>query len=165
LKRVLLDQGLPRSALKILKKMDWDALHTGDIGLGAASDREILDYARLNERVVVTLDSDFHSILAVENEKKPSVIRIRREGLRGNDLSFFFPSPCPSPTRGEGTPTRHLSLVTALTTRHSSLVTRHCSYNSSLVTRHCSSHSSLVTALPTRHCPYHRTNIFLEITP
>jgi len=87
LKRVLLDQGLPRSALKILKKMDWDALHTGDIGLGAASDREILDYARLNERVVVTLDSDFHSILAVENAKKPSVIRIRREGLRGNDLA------------------------------------------------------------------------------
>jgi len=62
-------------------------LHTGDIGLSNASDREIIEYARKEGRVVITLDADFHAILAVENAREPSVIRIRQEGLRGDALS------------------------------------------------------------------------------
>lgn len=87
MKRILLDQGLPRSALKSLKKAGWDALHTGDIGLHMAADKEIIEYARHEDRVIITLDSDFHSILAVENAKNPSVIRIRREGIKGEMLA------------------------------------------------------------------------------
>ena len=85
--RILLDQGLPRSAVKILGIRGWDVLHTGDIGLSNASDREIIEYARKEGRVVITLDADFHAILAVENAREPSVIRIRQEGLRGDALA------------------------------------------------------------------------------
>ncbi|MDP2647273.1 MAG: DUF5615 family PIN-like protein [Desulfobacterales bacterium] len=85
--RVLLDQGLPRTAAKILRETGWDALHTGDIGFSQAADQEILTYARLESRVVITLDADFHAILAVQNEKSPSVVRIRREGLKGPELA------------------------------------------------------------------------------
>ena len=85
--RILLDQGLPRSAVKILGTKGWDVLHTGDIGLSSASDREIIEYARKEGRIVITLDADFHAILAVENAREPSVIRIRQEGLRGDELS------------------------------------------------------------------------------
>ena len=88
--RILLDQGLPRSAAKILSENGWDAIHTGDVGLSRAKDREILEYARAEKRVVVTLDADFHAILAVANESGPSVVRIRQEGLKGSALAALI---------------------------------------------------------------------------
>jgi predicted nuclease of predicted toxin-antitoxin system len=84
---ILLDQGLPRTAAIILRNKGWDILHTGDIELSRASDQEILDYARLKNRVIITLDADFHAILGVQNAKSPSVVRIRHEGLKGRELA------------------------------------------------------------------------------
>ena len=49
MKRVLLDQGISRTAAKILRETGWDALHTGDMGLSRATDQEILAYARLEK--------------------------------------------------------------------------------------------------------------------
>jgi len=96
LKGILLDQGLPRTAAKILKEKGWDVLHTGDIGLSRASDNEILEYARAEKRAIVTLDADFHAILAVANESEPSVIRIRQEGLKGPALADLIENIWPS---------------------------------------------------------------------
>jgi predicted nuclease of predicted toxin-antitoxin system len=81
--RLLLDQGLPRSAARHLADLGIDALHVADIGRSRAPDAEILDLARALGRTVVTLDADFHRLLAVTGERAPSVIRIRQEGLRG----------------------------------------------------------------------------------
>jgi len=96
LKGILLDQGLPRTAAKILKEKGWDVLHTGDIGLSRASDNEILEYARAEKRAIVTLDADFHAILAVANESEPSVIRIRQERLKGPALADLIENIWPS---------------------------------------------------------------------
>ena len=76
--KVLLDQGLPRSAAELLTA-GIDALHTGECGLAQAR-CHILDYARQQDRVVVTLDADFHT-RAGPGHGCTSVIRIRIEGL------------------------------------------------------------------------------------
>ncbi len=80
--RVVLDQGLPRGAVAHLREAGWDAVHVGEIGMSRASDVEILDYARREHRVCVTLDADFHALLVLRFEAAPSVVRIRIEGLQ-----------------------------------------------------------------------------------
>jgi predicted nuclease of predicted toxin-antitoxin system len=47
----------------------------------AAEDREILRWAAEQGAIVVTLDADFHAILAVSAANGPSVVRIRMQGL------------------------------------------------------------------------------------
>ena len=84
--RLLLDQGLPRSAVKLLSAAGWDVAHVGDIGLNRAEDSRILDHAREQKRTCVTLDADFHALLATTEATSPSVVRIRREGLRGKAI-------------------------------------------------------------------------------
>lgn len=87
MKKLLLDQGLPRSAGVILSQRGWDAVHVGDIGMAVATDVEILGYAKQEARVVVTLDADFHALLAVKAAAAPSVVRIRIERLKGLALA------------------------------------------------------------------------------
>jgi len=85
--RVLLDQGLPHSAIPLLRSAGWDAVHTLDMELQHASDAEIINRARSDQRIVCTLDADFHAMLALSGESSPSVIRIRQEGLKAKELA------------------------------------------------------------------------------
>lgn len=88
--RLLLDQGLPRSTVLHLQNKGIAAVHVGDIGLATASDAKILEFARQEERVVVTFDADFHTLLALSGLTEPSVIRIRIEGLRGDRIASLL---------------------------------------------------------------------------
>jgi predicted nuclease of predicted toxin-antitoxin system len=45
---------------------------------------------RAASRVCVTLDADFHSLLATSGERGPSVIRIRKEGLDATALAALL---------------------------------------------------------------------------
>jgi len=88
--KLLLDQGLPRSAVAELTRLGFDAVHTGGLGLGTADDDDIIEYARSERRTIVTLDADFHALLALTNAASPSVVRVRVEGLRGVDLAALI---------------------------------------------------------------------------
>jgi predicted nuclease of predicted toxin-antitoxin system len=84
--KLLLDQGLPRSAAVLLRAAGIDSDHVGNRGMATASDAEILALALAEGLVVVTLDADFHTLLALSAATAPSVIRIRIEGLRAPEL-------------------------------------------------------------------------------
>lgn len=85
--RLLLDQGVPRSCATLLRDKGWDVVHVGELGMCRAADLEILRYAREDARHIVTLDADFHHYLVLSGEIRPSVIRIRIEGLKGMDVA------------------------------------------------------------------------------
>ena len=86
----LLDQGVPRSTAPALSDLGFSAQHVGELGMATATDAEVLDKARTLEAVVVTLDADFHMLLAINRSTSPSVIRIRVEGLQGPGLSHVL---------------------------------------------------------------------------
>ena len=88
--KLLLDQGLPRSAAALLRATGIDTVHTGEIGLATADDEAIIQVARQQERVIITLDADFHALLALSGADKPSVVRIRIEGLRAESLATLL---------------------------------------------------------------------------
>jgi predicted nuclease of predicted toxin-antitoxin system len=86
--KLLLDQGLPRSAARLLR-ID-DTAHVGEIGLSTATDNEILHRGRKDDPVIVTLDADFHSLLAFSRATSPSLIRLRIEGLNGQKAAILI---------------------------------------------------------------------------
>jgi len=85
--KLLLDQGLPLSAAVLLRDAGIDTIHVGEIGMSEAEDAEIIQRARVEERVVATLDADFHALLALDEAISPSVIRIRIERLRAQAMT------------------------------------------------------------------------------
>jgi predicted nuclease of predicted toxin-antitoxin system len=59
----------------------WEVIHVSEIGMSRTDDADILRRARAESRVCVTLDADFHSLLATSGKRSPSVIRVRKKGL------------------------------------------------------------------------------------
>ena len=90
--KLLLDQGLPRSAVLHFRNQQIEAVHVGDRGLATASDFANSRRRRQEGMVVVTLEADFHALLALSGVTGPSVIRIRIEGLRGENLARLLVS-------------------------------------------------------------------------
>jgi predicted nuclease of predicted toxin-antitoxin system len=90
--RFLLDQGLPRTSVRHLRAKGFEAEHVGFLGLHRASDAEIMEVARQRQAIVATLDADFHALLALSGAVAPSVIRIRMERLKGEDVANVLAS-------------------------------------------------------------------------
>lgn len=79
--KLLLDEGVPMRSAALLRDRGIDAQHVLELDLRAATDRVILAHATAVMAVVVTLDSDFHQLLAESGAVQPSVVRFRIEGL------------------------------------------------------------------------------------
>jgi predicted nuclease of predicted toxin-antitoxin system len=69
--KLLLDQGLPHTTVERLRERGIDAVHAGEVGLAIAEGAEILAFASQSERIVATLDADFHALLVREGARGP----------------------------------------------------------------------------------------------
>jgi predicted nuclease of predicted toxin-antitoxin system len=67
----------------------WTSEHVGEVGFSQAEDIEIVRLARERNAVVVTLDADFHAILAVSEASGPSTIRLRLQGADGAQVAHL----------------------------------------------------------------------------
>lgn len=77
--RLVLDQGVPRDAATLLRGLGHECAHLGEIGMSKAADEEILAFSREKDAIAVTLDADFHTILAVSGASGPGRFRSRPE--------------------------------------------------------------------------------------
>ncbi len=79
--RFLLDQPISSIVGKTLRAAGHEAPHVSELGLGAASDDVVLDWAAKERCVIVTQDTDFGTLLSSSRQRLPSVILFRmRDG-------------------------------------------------------------------------------------
>ncbi len=75
--RFLADAGISPRTIEFLRRNGHDAIHVRALGLQRASDREIVDKASADSRVLLTFDLDFGLILALGILSGPSTVIFR----------------------------------------------------------------------------------------
>lgn len=79
--RFLIDNALPSRLADLLVAAGHDAVHVRAYGMHASKDEEILARAFDEDRIVVSADSDFGTILAAQEAERPSFILFREPNL------------------------------------------------------------------------------------
>jgi predicted nuclease of predicted toxin-antitoxin system len=80
--RFLIDNALSPIIAKGLIDSGYDAIHVREIGMASAADSVIINYALKNKRIVVSADTDFGTLLALNDSLKPSFILFKRSDKR-----------------------------------------------------------------------------------
>lgn len=80
--RFIVDNALSPRVAEGLNEAGHDAIHVRSVGLASATDNEILSYAKMDRRVIVSADTDFGTLLALNNATIPSFILFRRSDKR-----------------------------------------------------------------------------------
>ena len=75
--KFLIDQNRSPRLAELLRDSDHDAVHTLELGLERADDTELLLLAEREDRVIVSGDTDFGTLLAMSPRTSPSVILFR----------------------------------------------------------------------------------------
>jgi predicted nuclease of predicted toxin-antitoxin system len=84
--KFLIDNALSPAVATELIRVGHDAVHVRDLDMHAASDEEIFDRAAQDDRVVVSADTDFGTLLAIRKQTKPSVILLRHGSQTGRPI-------------------------------------------------------------------------------
>jgi predicted nuclease of predicted toxin-antitoxin system len=94
--KFLIDNALSPYISKSLQEQGHDSVHVLNIGLASASDEIIFAFAEKEERILVSADTDFGTILALKESKKPSLILFRRSNKRPQNQAQILIANLPS---------------------------------------------------------------------
>ena len=75
--KILIDNALSPQIAQILRDHGHDAVHVRDLGLNRASDEIIIELALKQERILLSADTDFGTLLALWGRQGPSFILLR----------------------------------------------------------------------------------------
>lgn len=75
--KFLADMGISPRTVNYLRTKGYDAIHLAEQRLQTLEDSEILEKARQENRIVLTVDLDFGYLLAISGGLLPSVILFR----------------------------------------------------------------------------------------
>lgn len=77
--RFLANMGISMHTMLWLREHGHDAIHLREAGLSRAADEAVLEKARIEKRVVLTMDLDFGYLLSISQARLPSVVLFRLE--------------------------------------------------------------------------------------
>ncbi|NES00317.1 MAG: hypothetical protein F6J86_42135 [Symploca sp. SIO1B1] len=75
--RLLADMNISPQTVTFLQQQGWDIVRVAEVLPATTPDPEIMEFARREERVIVTQDLDFSTLLALGGYNQPSLITLR----------------------------------------------------------------------------------------
>lgn len=83
----LADMNISPLTVADLRGRGWDIVRVSEVMDKATRDVDLLEYARLRDMVIITQDLDFSMLLAIKGYEKPSLINVRLEEAKPEQVT------------------------------------------------------------------------------